>query len=81
LFLVGVVLLDDSETGPLPPVTVADQPSTATPEASPILALDAPQGGLTISTNPISSLQPISTPFDSPQNPLVQPVGFVPAGQ
>lgn len=85
LFLVGVVMLDQSEGGPVDTDSIPAQAAPATPEASPTLAsavtLSAPSGGLMVSTNPIASLQPISSLNGSPENPMFQPVGYLPSGQ
>lgn len=82
LLLVGVLFMDRSEPGQSPTSAGFTQ---SVPEASPTLAssapLDPPDNGITVSTNPVSSLQPVTTLFGSQQNPLFQSVGFTPAGQ
>ena len=49
--------------------------TTATPLAAPI------GGGITVSSNPIVSLQPVATLFGAQQNPLFQNVNFAPPSQ
>jgi len=41
----------------------------------------ADTGGITVSSNPVVSLQPSATLFGAQQNPLFQPVAFMPAKQ
>jgi hypothetical protein len=86
LFLFGVMLLDRSESGQALADTFSAQSAPPGSENGPALMasaapLEAPAGGLTVSTNPISSLQPVSALFNSPQNPLFEPVNYVPASQ
>jgi hypothetical protein len=62
------------------------QPVGSAPGANSTLASSGPLappvgGGITVSSNPVVSLQPVATLFGAQQNPLFQPVGFVPAGQ
>jgi hypothetical protein len=86
LLLVGVLFLDRSESGPVSGPTAFAQSEPMATEGSPTLVASAdtlapPDSGITISTNPVSSLQPVNTLFGSPQNPLFQSVTFVPARQ
>jgi hypothetical protein len=78
LFLAGVVALDRSESGGSVADPMTAQVAPTAPDASPDLAaaetLGAPLGGLVSSTNPVSSLQPVSTLFGPSENPLFQPV-------
>jgi hypothetical protein len=88
--LASVLMLDHSESDqadtlamtapPAPMITFTD--TAADPAAAtPTLALNPPDAGITVSTNPMSSLQPVSSMFGSSDNPLFQPVGYVPASQ
>ena len=90
LLLLGVLFADRSDSG----VAISgsglftDSSASASASAadSPTLVASAdtlapPDSGITVSTNPISSLQPVHTLFGSPQNPLFQDVSFVPARQ
>ncbi|HUC84895.1 MAG TPA: hypothetical protein VL970_06865 [Candidatus Acidoferrales bacterium] len=84
--LLGVVLLDRSESGQmLPDTAMSVQPSAARDAASPWVAsaapLESPEGGVTVTTNPVASLQPVSSLFGTQQNPLFQSVDFVPANR
>lgn len=83
LLLISVVLADRSEPGSAEGTAAMAQVETtqSAPEASPTLASLQPaaNGGISVSTNPVTSLQPVATLFGSQQNPLFQPVGFMPA--
>ena len=86
VLLLGVLFMDRSESGPTigSPVFAHSEPIVT--EGSPTLVastdtLAPPDSGITISTNPVSSLQPVNTLFGSPQNPLFQTVNFVPVSQ
>jgi len=87
LLLLGVLFADRSETGmPMSEPALFAQSESSANEASPTLMASAgtvapPETGITISTNPVSSLQPVNTLFGSPQNPLFQQVGFTPPSQ
>jgi len=87
LVLLGVLFADRSEPGlPTSGSPLFAQSEAAATEAGPTLVasvdtLAAPDSGITVSTNPISSLQPVQTLFGSPQNPLFQQVNFTPASQ
>ena len=82
LLLVGVLFTNRSEPGSTAAPMVFAQSAT---EASPTLAssdtLEPADNGITVSTNPVSSLQPANTLFGAPQNPLFQSAGFTPASQ
>jgi hypothetical protein len=87
LLVVSVVMADRPETAPATGETglmaSAQNLSAASPATMPepaVLAL-ADNTGITVSTNPVSSLQPVAGPFG--QNPLFQsqPASFVPGGQ
>ena len=82
LLLTGVFFMDRSD--PVPSAAPAAF-TQAAPETSATLAsslpLDPPDNGITVSSNLVSSLQPVNTLFGSPQNPLFQPAGFTPASQ
>jgi hypothetical protein len=82
LLLVGVLFADRSDTGMATsePGLFAQSDSSGN-EASPTLVASAdtlapPDSGITISTNPVSSLQPVNSLFGAPQNPLFQQVSL-----
>jgi hypothetical protein len=79
--LVAVVLADNSEpaASPMAPQIAAQGAPDSAPAMAPTLV--ASDGGITVNTNPVSSLQPVATLFGSPQNPLFQSVNFMPANQ
>ena len=87
LLLLGVLFADRSESGmPTSEPSLFAQSESSANGASPTLVASAdtlapPDSGITVSTNPISSLQPVNTLFGSPQNPLFQQVNFAPASQ
>lgn len=85
LLLVGVLIVDRSESGPVAAPGIFAQTEQSPSDASPTLAsadtVGPPDSGITVSTNPISSFQPVNTLFGSPQNPLFRSVNFVPASQ
>jgi hypothetical protein len=86
LLLLGVALVDRSESGQAAAQgsLVAEgipMPSDASPTLASAEPLGSPDGGITVSTNPVTSLQPVPTLFGSAQNPLFQPVNFMPANQ
>lgn len=85
LLLISVVLADRSEPGSAEGSVAMAQVETtqSAPEANPTLASLQPaaDGGITVSTNPVTSLQPVATLFGSQQNPLFQPVGFMPSNR
>jgi hypothetical protein len=88
LLLIGVVWADrpDATSGDMS----AAQPSQASPQTDPTLASVVPaavplepaeNSGIAVSTNPVTSLQPVASLFGSSQNPLFQSAAFMPAGQ
>jgi hypothetical protein len=85
LLLVGVIFMDRSEPGSSAVPSFMAQSEAPASDVTPTLAsaaaLAPPDNGITISTNPASSLQPVNSLFGSPQNPLFQSAGFAPAGQ
>jgi hypothetical protein len=86
LALFGVILLDHSESGMAAADTVAAEASPSAPDVSPTLASaislqPADSGGIEVTTNPVASLQPVTSFAGSSANPLFQPVGFMPASQ
>jgi hypothetical protein len=84
LLLVAVILVDHSESGGAAGGMLISQamPAATDASASPTvasavtLAPAADNSGITVSTNPVSSLQPVASLFGSQPNPLFQPVGF-----
>jgi hypothetical protein len=88
LLLMAVLVADRSEQmtpSMSPSFAQSAQPAESAADASQAPAaapqLAASEGGITVSSNPVVSLQPVATLFGSQQNPLFQPVGFVPANQ
>ena len=86
LLLFGVVLLDHSESGQMATDAVTAEASPSAPDVSPTLASaislePSDTGGIAVNTNPVASLQPVTTFAGSSANPLFQPVGFMPASQ
>jgi hypothetical protein len=89
LLVFGVVLADHSDTDPGAPSVFAPQvPQTAqssSPLASATMSADIASadsgstGGITVSTNPLSSLQPAAALFGQP-NPMFQNASFSLAG-
>ena len=88
LLLIGVVWADR------PDATVnemaAVQPSQPTSQADPVLASVVPaavalepaeSSGIAVSTNPLTSLQPVASFFGSSPNPLFQPAAFMAPGR
>jgi hypothetical protein len=82
LLLIGVVMAErpDGSAASVdlmnPQTAQADSTGDSQGLASVALA-PAGNSGITISTNPVASLQPVVALFGSQQNPLFQPVGFV----
>jgi len=88
LMLIGVLVVDRSESISSPGMDlsmVQTLPSGPASDVSPALAsatpLEPADSGITVSTNPVSSLQPVNSLFGSEQNPLFQPVSFTPVKQ
>jgi hypothetical protein len=81
LLLISVVMTDrpdgPSQSGGLNLAT--DQGGSSGIALAPLLP--AGNSGISISTNPVVSLQPVATLFGSQQNPLFQPASFVTTGQ
>ncbi|HEY4416032.1 MAG TPA: hypothetical protein VGO57_10095 [Verrucomicrobiae bacterium] len=85
LLVGGVVVTDqsgsDSQNNIFTPNTI-DSAQSSAPISQPSLsyasANSASSGGISISTNPAASLQPMSSLFGQP-NPLFQPASFAPA--
>ncbi len=85
MLLVGVVMADHDGSSALTgdmagtsPDVVGDTALAAT--TGPLMPAGG-DSGITISTNPVTSLQPVVTLFGSQQNPLFQQAGFMAAGQ
>lgn len=80
LLLVGVVLGDRpdgvAESGSLAQTA---SPNDVNGSLASVQLAPAGDSGIALTTNPVTSLQPVATMFGSQQNPLFQPVGFVPA--
>jgi hypothetical protein len=91
LLLVSVLIADHSDQAApdmpqgfaqaaQPSDSVADNNQASSPAPGASLAV-ASGGGISVSSNPVVSLQPVATLFGAQQNPLFQPVGFAPATQ
>jgi hypothetical protein len=78
--LAAVVVLNHSEANE-PDGLALTPPAAPSLDASPNLALNPPDAGLTVTTNPVSSLQPVSSMFGSSENPLFQPASYTPSNQ
>jgi hypothetical protein len=88
LLLVGVIFVDRSENSSANGGTIISQamPGASDAGASPALAsavtlAPADNSGITVSTNPVSSLQPVASLFGSQPNPLFQTAGFTQAAR
>ena len=83
LLLFGVVLAERPDATSAPGDVTAMQ--TAQGGAAPLLTsstlLPAGDSGISVTTNPVVSLQPAAALFGSQQNPLFQPVAFATSGQ
>jgi len=88
LLLIAVIVADRTDTAsPEMTTTAMNQPMQAAsdtasqpaPATAQLVAADT--GGITVSSNPVVSLQPSATLFGAQQNPLFQPVAFMPAKQ
>jgi len=86
--LIGVVWADrpDATLNEI----AAVQPSQPTSQADPVLASVVPaavalepaeSSGIAVSTNPLTSLQPVASFFGSSPNPLFQPAAFMAPGR
>lgn len=86
LLVFGLVLSDQTDSTPGNMMSANAQPSpflaSSTPSA-PTASLTDPlsSSGITLSTNPVTSLQPVATLFGQPSTSLFQTAGFQPAGQ
>jgi hypothetical protein len=85
LLVFGVVLVQRPESAPqdIFSSNTADQstPQVASLSATPDLAAATPGGGITVSTNPASSLQPAATLFGQPNaSQLFTPASFGTSG-
>ena len=83
LLLFGVVMAERPDSAPMSAGALAGaEPATA---SSPLLASVVPMadnsGGISVSTNPVASLQPVAALFGQPQNPLFQAATFMPAAR
>jgi hypothetical protein len=82
LLVAGVVLVDNQDGASVTAGTSSFADAPAVPaDASAAMAssvsLLPPTEGIAMSTNPVTSLQPVATLFNSQQNPLFQQAGFV----
>lgn len=84
LLVVSVLWADRSESSPADGSAAMAQVQTApsVPDTNPTLVAQAtslgpPDAGISISTNPVASLQPVATLFGSQQNPLFQQAAFM----
>jgi len=82
LLLLGVVFMDHSDTavsagGSTPLLSAQATPDAVSDLASTVaLAPSDNSGGITVSTNPVVSLQPATGLFGQQQNPLLQDASF-----
>lgn len=88
LLLLTVVFAEHSDGIPKNFLTVSEPVSpavapVASVSASPLVAsADSSSGGIVVSTNPVTSLQPVATLFGQSASPsLFQPASFAPAGR
>jgi hypothetical protein len=86
LLVFGVVLSDQTDSSPGNIMSANAQPSqffaSSTPAASTGSLTDPlSSSGITLSTNPVTSLQPVATLFGQPSTSLFQPAGFQQSGQ
>jgi hypothetical protein len=87
MLLIGVVLADRSEPGSASPGmaaagSAADATVTPTLASTAALLPAAENSGIAVSTNPVTSLQPVVTLLGGQsQNPLFQTTGFLTPGQ
>jgi len=81
LLLLGVVMADRDgvATNPVLP-GISSAPDNSPELAATVPLLPAENSGITISSNSIHGLPLMAGPFGQPQNPLFQPVSFMPAG-
>ena len=87
LLLITVVFADHSDVSPGSLLTVSGPVATAVDPIAPIttqqlVASVGSMGGIVASTNPVTSLQPVTTLFGQPASAaLFQTASFAPAGQ
>ena len=91
LLLIGVVWADRPDATFNEMAAVQPSPaSPASPQADPVLASVVPaavalepaeSSGIAVSTNPLTSLQPVASFFGSSPNPLFQPAAFMAPGR
>jgi hypothetical protein len=81
LLVFGIVYADRPVSQPQPLLQPTSQPTASFAAASPV-ALGQPAGntGITMTTNPAISLQPVASLFSQSQNPLAQQVSFTVPG-
>ncbi len=76
LLLIGVVLADRPDTAPMG-ILASSEAATGTPPRALVAVVPAvaatDTSGIAVSTNPVTSLQPVATLFSQQQNPLFQP--------
>jgi len=80
LLVFGFVFADRPESAPQPLLQASVQQSNSFAAATPVaLAQPADTTGITVTTNPAASLQPVASLFNS-QNPFAQQVSFSTTG-
>jgi hypothetical protein len=84
VLVVGVVLADRSEPASADAGAMASMQATTDPGSATTLAAVAPSvvaaadnSGISVSTNPVMSLQPVAALFGQQQNPLFQSASFM----
>ena len=83
LLVLGVVFAERADVSPRNILATAEPMSTGASLASvtaPPLALADSSSGIVASTNPVTSLQPVSTLFGQPSSSLFQAASFAPVG-
>ncbi|HEX4349985.1 MAG TPA: hypothetical protein VH251_06350, partial [Verrucomicrobiae bacterium] len=82
LLLISVVMTDrPDESASLGDLGGMQTAANSSQPMGSVALLPAVDSGISVSTNPIVSLQPAATLFSSQQNPLFQPASFVTSGQ
>jgi hypothetical protein len=88
LLLLTVVFAERAEQAPKNIFATAEAESAAAPTAAsptantPMLATASVTGGIAVSTNPVTSIQPVATMFGQPASAgLFQQASFAPMGQ
>jgi hypothetical protein len=83
--LLGAVIMvdrsDEATDMPMGTMATAQGMGGGPDLASAVQLAPADNSGITVSTNPVSSLQPVTTLFNSSESSLFQPAAFTPAGQ